>query len=94
MLLLLGLKGSPLILLIYASSLHLGAFKKKSLLHVIVVSLYQFFFHVMIKLVAKEDLFPQFIRAIGSLNAELGGLGMWPRDPFLKVIAETHAKYL
>lgn len=56
----------------------------------IVASLYQIFY-VMIKLLAKEDLFPQFIKAIGSLDAELGGLGMWP---IFKVIAKSQAKYL
>lgn len=92
MLLLLGLKGNPLILLIWAASLHLGAFKK-SLLHVIVASLCQFF-HVMIKLLAKEDPFPQFIKMIGSLNAELGRIEMWPTDLLFKVIAKSCMKYL
>lgn len=56
----------------------------------IVASLYQIF-HVMITLLAEEDLFPQFIKATGSLDAELGGLGMWP---VFKVIAKSQAKYL
>ena len=58
----------------------------------IVASVYNFF-HVMIKLLGKEDLFPWFIKMIGSFKAEFGGLEMWPRDP-IKIIAKSHAKYL